>query len=552
MTGIVVSLLLAPAMPTAPVPPVITAKPVANGVVNRNEAQNFAQSVYRLADQVAAIYVLEKKDHVRELMSAAARGLYEEVGQAVPDAVAATIANANSVPDMVQALADARILLGDNPKLSGAKSMFAAVNGFKYATDPGCGLYSARLNTFASVDQDFGVGIELEGVVGTRWALYQLENMVASGRMGRLPGWFGPNPRVDQVVSPAGLPWKVRRVIPGSPAQRAGVKPGDIITHFNGNEITAENANSLFAEFASPRAQMIDPNTGQIIPPDRSLTIRRDKTKPFTASLKAEAYTPESAFGVMRTQDDKWDCMLDRKHKIGYIRLGPIETGLDVKVGEMMTELMSRGCRALVLDLRWCPGGYVTPGTAIAGMFLPGGTVISRMEYRDPAQAGTSGEIRTPLGGGKYADLPLVVLVGQETTGGGELIASALKDNNRCVVIGQRTVGRASIQNARDAGFGGVQFRVTTGTSFRPNGKARQRKPDSQPTDEWGIRPDPGLEVPVTADLSAQLRRQAELHSLRPADSRDALPFDDVNDDPYRLAALAYLRKKLDPLPESK
>jgi hypothetical protein len=70
--------------------------------------------------------------------------------------------------------------------------------------------------------------------------------------------------------------------------------------------------------------------------------------------------------------------------------------------------------------------------------------------------------------------------------------------------------------------------------------------PTSQPTDDWGIRPESGLEVPVTADKSAQMRKQADLHALRPADSKEALPFDDPNDDPYRLAALTYLRKKLD------
>jgi len=97
-------------------------------------------------------------------------------------------------------------------------------------------------------------------------------------------------------------------------------------------------------------------------------------------------------------------------------------------------------------------------------------------------------------------------------------------------------------------GLGGtVQYRVTIGTSLRPNGKNRQRKPDSGPLDDWGVRPDEGLEVPVTADKSAELRRQAELHSLRPADSREALTFDDPATDPHRLAALAYLRKKLGP-----
>lgn len=540
MTGIVVlSLLIAPA---APVPATPTPKPA--GVVDRNQALNFSRMVYQLAEQVAVNYVVPKKDHHKELIEAAIRGLHDETGQSVPDSVKAAVARAVSATELVELLTDARVSLGDHPNLTGAKSLFAAMNGFKHATDPICGLYSARINAFASVDQDFGVGIELEGVVGTRWALYQVEQGVALGRFGAV-GWFGPVPKVDAIPSPAGVPWRIRRVIPGSPAQRKGIKPGDIVTHFNGSEITAESSNQLFSKLANP-SQVFDPATGRMMAMERTLTFRRGEENSFTVTLKTESYTPESAFGVFRTADDKWDCMLDRKNKIGYIRLGPIETGLDIKFTEMMTELTKHGCRALILDLRWCPGGYVDPGTRIAGMFLKDGSVISKMEYRNAASAGTAGEIRTPPGGGQYSNMPLVLLVGHETTGGGELIASALRDNDRCVVVGQRTVGRASIQNVRDAGFAGIQFRITTGTSLRPNGKNRQRKPDSQPTDDWGVRPDDGMEVPITADKSAELRKQADLHSLRPSDSREALPFDDPDADPYRLAALTYLRKKLD------
>jgi C-terminal processing protease CtpA/Prc len=516
--------------------------------VDRFQAQQFAQVVDNLAQQVAAMYVkqLDENHPERVLLEAAIRGLYDEVGLPVPEATLAEMRRATP-QTRVQVLAEARIALGNDPKLSGAKSLFAAMNGFKHVTDPISGLVSPRVNTYASVDQDFGVGFELEGVVGPRWTLYQVEHGIASGRFAAV-GWFGQMPKPEEIPNPATYPWRIRRVVPGSPAQKAGIKPGDVITHLNGTEVTAENANKLFPDFASPR-QMFDPQNGRPIGQDRNLTLRRGDEKPISVKLNTGTYTPESAFGVMRMPEDKWDCLLDRKYKIGYIRLGPIESGLDVKFGEMMEDLKRQGCRALVLDLRWCPGGYVDPGTRIAGMFLKDGSVISKMEYRNPQRAGTANEIRTPAGGGKYADLPLVLLVGHETTGGGELIASALRDNDdgkRCVVIGQRTVGRASIQNAVDAGFAGVQFRITTGTSYRPNGKNRQRMADSQPLDDWGIRPDDGLEVPITADKSTELRKQADLHALRPLESKEALPFDDPAEDPHRLAALVYLRKKLD------
>jgi C-terminal processing protease CtpA/Prc len=178
-------------------------------------------------------------------------------------------------------------------------------------------------------------------------------------------------------------------------------------------------------------------------------------------------------------------------------------------------------------------------------MFLPNNAMIAQMKYRNPSIGGNLPEIRNNFGVSKYTTYPLVVLVGQETAGGGELIASAIRDNDRCVLLGQRTIGRASIQNIVDGGFGGLQFKVTTGESFRPNGKSRQRKPNSGPNDEWGLKPDEGLEVPITLDKSHELRRWAELHSLRPFDSNEALDFDDPDKDPYRLKALEYLRKKI-------
>lgn len=535
------AVLLAPAAPVPLTPPT---NPAA-GRVDEVQAQQFAALVDALAQQVATVYVrkLDETHPERVLLEAAIRGLYEEVGLPVPESVATAIRQANHSLDRITVLKKVRLQLGNHPNLAGSKSLFAAMNGFRHATDPICQLASPRVTTYASVDQDFGVGLELEGVTGPRWTQYYVEHGIATGRLPPV-GYFGPPPRPEAVPSPAVFPWRVRRVVPGSPAQRAGVKPGDVITHFNGTELTAANVNRLFAEFANPQP-LVDPQTGQPVGPTRTLTFRRGEAKPFTARLTGGSYTPESAFGVIRTADDKWDCLLDRKDKIGYIRLGPIELGLDAKVEQMLAELMRQGCRGLILDLRWCPGGYVDPGTQIAGLFLPDNTVIARMEYRNTARAATSGEIRTPPGGGKYTQVPLVVLIGQETTGGGELIASALRDNDRCVCIGQRTVGRASIQSTLEAGFANMKFRVTTGTSLRPNGKPRQKLPTSQPTDDWGIRPDEGLEVPITADKSAQLRLMAELHALRPADSTEALDFDDVTTDPARLAALAYFRKKL-------
>ena len=146
--------------------------------------------------------------------------------------------------------------------------------------------------------------------------------------------------------SPAVFPWRVRRIIPGSPAQRAGVARRH---HHSLNGVRSSNLDKVRV-FASTTARLT--KTGQPLPQDRTLTFRRGEEKPFSATLKSGVFTPESAYGVWRTPEDKWDCMLDRKEKIGYIRLGPIETGVDLKVGDMLADLTKQGCRALILDLR--------------------------------------------------------------------------------------------------------------------------------------------------------------------------------------------------------
>jgi carboxyl-terminal processing protease len=533
-TAIVTALIAA----GAPVPVAPGLQNAAN--VDRGQAEIFARMVNLLALQVKGKTAKEGVTQ-KDLFAGAIQGLYDEIGLPVPDSIKAEIQRANSSSALVELLTTARMQLGNHTNLAGSRSLFAAMNGFKHATDPLSVLVSPRLNAYASVEQDFGVGIELEGVTGLRWTIYQAEYGIASRRSAPL-GYFGPVPKPEAVPSPALLPWLVNRVVPGSPAQKGGVKPGDRITRVDDVEINAENANRVFGTFAMTRF-VIDPLTGRPVSPDRTIVFQRGDGKPFEVSLKTDTYNPESAFGVIRLNEDKWDCMLDRRAKIGYIRIGPIETELDTKVADMVANLVQQGCRGLILDLRWCPGGYVDPGIRIAGLFLKDGSVVAKMEYRNP-ETGTSGDLVAPPESGKYVEMPLVVLVGQETTGGGELIASALRDNNRCVIIGQRTVGRASIQNTIDAGFAEVRFKLTTGISFRPNGKNRQRKPDSQPTDDWGVRPDDGLEVPITLDKSHELRREADLQALRPADSHEALPFDDPNQDPYRLAALVYFRKK--------
>jgi carboxyl-terminal processing protease len=245
--------------------------------------------------------------------------------------------------------------------------------------------------------------------------------------------------------------------------------------------------------------------------------------------------------------------MLDPLQKIGYLRIVAVDYSSVRATRAILANLAERGCRGLILDLRWCPGGDVNSGVEIASLLLAPNTVVARVEFLPNVEGTPAGQrpsVYNPQEPGpRYAQLPVVMLVGPETLGGGELIAAALQENGRAAVAGQRSAGRAAMQEQIDLGYGGLQFKATYGTTLRPNGKPRHRTPTSTPTDDWGIRPDRDLEVPVTPAVAAQLRAWAEEHALRLAGSRDAVPFDDPDRDPPRAAALAHLRKRLVPPP---
>jgi C-terminal processing protease CtpA/Prc len=136
-------------------------------------------------------------------------------------------------------------------------------------------------------------------------------------------------------------------------------------------------------------------------------------------------------------------------------------------------------------------------------------------------------------------DFPVVVLINSETSGGGELVAAALQDYKRALIAGQKSVGKSSVQRSLERV--GIPFKVTTGVLIRPRNKDPQAA--EIPADDWPVCPDPGRELPATAELNRQLKTWYTLHALRPAGSVEALPLDDPDNDPQRQAAVQMLKK---------
>jgi carboxyl-terminal processing protease len=208
------------------------------------------------------------------------------------------------------------------------------------------------------------------------------------------------------------------------------------------------------------------------------------------------------------------------------------------ELADVLARLQDSGMRGLVLDLRWTPGGYLDEATAVPALFLgdvPVATVKSRKEQEETYRGSAAC---------RFPDLPLVVLVNGETSGGAELIAAALQDHKRATIVGQRTLGKGSVQRPMHVNVPGLQMKLTNGSFFRPNGKNLHRFADSKMSDDWGVQPD--VEFRISAALNRELKQWWQQQTLRPGWSMERLPLDDPANDAPRNAAVDVVRAMAD------
>ncbi len=336
----------------------------------------------------------------------------------------------------------------------------------------------------------------------------------------------------------------IRDVLPGSSAQQAGLRPGDEILRLHDSDGRERDVKESL-NVLNGRAPLLKPQHGAFaLPQPITLTYRRPlfHSPPISggdkggsqgqATLEWRRFRPESVFGVARRDDNTWNYWLDAERKIAHLRLGNLVESTPDEMIDIIAALRRDGLRGLILDLRWCPGGALSGSTKTAELFLGEGT-IATVKYRNRPE-----DVYRSTNEGKHNDFPMVVLINSDSTGGAELIAAALQDHHRAVLVGERTHGKGNVQVQRP---GMIGLKVTSGTIVRPNGKPLHRFPDSKPDDPWGVHPDPGHEFRISVDASRALRTWWEELTMRPGSSTKRLPLDDPLADPQRNAAVEAL-----------
>ena len=293
---------------------------------------------------------------------------------------------------------------------------------------------------------------------------------------------------------------KVVSPIDDTPASRAGLQPGDLITHLDGKQVQGMTLNDA--------VEMMRGKVGT----DIKLTVLRQGKEPFDVAV-TRAVIP---IRTVRSRVEGND--------VAYLRISsfsqPTADGIKTEMQKMLTQMGDK-FKGVILDLRNNPGGLLDQAVAVSDAFLEQGEIVStRSRTKEDQQRFNARP--GDLAKGK----PIIVLINGGSASASEIVAGALQDHKRAIILGTTSFGKGSVQTIRPLGQYGA-MRLTTALYYTPSGRSIQKT---------GIEPDIFVEqarVETVSQANQARRRESDLKGAierptslgeQPADSNAAKP----------------------------
>jgi carboxyl-terminal processing protease len=255
-------------------------------------------------------------------------------------------------------------------------------------------------------------------------------------------------------------------VLPGTPAERAGVRVGDRMIEIDGQDAKGWSDEKAVKVLRGPKGSPVTIKVLRV-GVDEPVTFRivRDEIR-----VKSVPYAYIAAPGV------------------GYVNLTVFaETSTD-EIRAAITRLKGEGMKSLVLDLRNNPGGLLNQGVSVSDLFLKSGQAIVETRARDPRES----ETFRARDDASYPELPVIVLVDEYSASAAEIVAGALQDHDRALVVGSPTYGKGSVQSLFPLS-GGNFLKMTTAKWYTPVGRSIQKEHEEN---------EDGLAAEDTAEVS--------------------------------------------------
>ena len=242
--------------------------------------------------------------------------------------------------------------------------------------------------------------------------------------------------------------------IDDTPAYKAGIKTGDFITHIDGEQVIGMSLNDA-----------VDKMRGKVGTKVK-LTIRRINQKPFDVKLTREEIKIRSVKSELKSGD------------VAYIRISSFTEDTDQTIEKSLKKLKKEAknkLKGVVLDVRNNPGGLLDQAVNVSDLFLDKGEIVSTRS-RNPEDT-----VKYTAKDGDIAKgLPMVVLINDGSASASEIVAGALQDHKRAIILGEKSFGKGSVQTIIPLGNHGA-MRLTTARYYTPSGRSIQAK---------GIEPD--------------------------------------------------------------
>jgi carboxyl-terminal processing protease len=282
-----------------------------------------------------------------------------------------------------------------------------------------------------------------------------------------------------------------------SPAFRAGLRSGDRILAVNGIDLTASqvtNFSALIKKFKGAEVVLT--------------VLQFGKTESIKVAIRTAPLNMDSVEGDGIDSDGGRNFLLESDKTIGYIRVTSFSRRTVDEFSHALRQLYQKQAQGLILDLRGNPGGYVEASVEMARMLLKAtedSTVIVTTKFRD-------GTIKKNYYGNKNSQicsLPIVVLIDGNTASASEILAAALQDYQRAVIVGTRSFGKGVVQGIYDLPANSGTYQLTGVNYWRPSNKNIHRNENAKDSDEWGVIPD------VECKLDLEKWRSRAIDSIR-------------------------------------
>jgi carboxyl-terminal processing protease len=247
---------------------------------------------------------------------------------------------------------------------------------------------------------------------------------------------------VGMAVHPSKRGLVITDIFPGTPARKAGLRPGDLITTVNGQSIAGAAINTATEKIKGPPGTFV------------TLGIERAKKTLSVRVARAKIVIPEVTGKVV-----------GRGAKaMAVVQLAKFSSGAHTKLRKRIDQLLARGAKGIVLDLRGNPGGLLREGVQVASIFVHDGVIVSTRGRAAPTRTYNAEGSSIP------GNIPVVVLVDRGSASASEIATGALRDHKRAAIVGTRTFGKGVFQEVETLSNGGA-LDLTVGRYYLPNGE---------------------------------------------------------------------------------